>query len=56
MIRQCLNRRVDSIDCLRAEFAAWRESPDRFHATVARQFTAGGMGVNLKRLHPALGV
>ena len=29
MIRQCLNRRIDSIDTLRAEVAAWQAARDR---------------------------
>ena len=28
MIRQCLNRRIDSIDILRDEVAAWQASRD----------------------------
>lgn len=56
MIRQCLNRRVDSVDVPRAEVAAWRESWDRFHVKIARQVTTGDAGGNLKRIYPALGV
>ena len=34
MIRQCLNRRIDSIDTLRAEVAAWQAARDRIQAKV----------------------
>ena len=36
MIRQCLNRRIDSIDILRDEVAAWQP-----HATASRQRSTG---------------
>ena len=49
-----LNRRVHSIDVLRAEVAACRESPDRFHAKVAWQFITRDARINLKRIYPAL--
>ena len=32
MIRQCLNRRIDSIDVLRTEVAAWQAARDRIKA------------------------
>lgn len=49
-----LNRRIHSIDVLRAEVAAWRESRDRFHAKVAWQFITGDASIDLKRIYPAL--
>ena len=39
MIRQCLNRRIDSIDTLRNEVAVWQASRDRIQAKVNWQFT-----------------
>ena len=44
MIRQCLNRRIDSIDVLRDEVAAWQASRDRIQATVNWQFTTDDAG------------
>ncbi len=38
MIRQCLNRRIDSIDTLRAEVAAWQAARDRIQAKVDWQY------------------
>ena len=52
MIRQCLNRRIDSFDVLRAEVAAWQAARDRVQATVDWQFTTDDARVRLKRLYP----
>ncbi len=52
MIRQCLNRRIDSIDVLRGEVAAWQASRDRLRAKVDWQFTTNDARVKLKRLYP----
>lgn len=41
MIRQCLNRRIDSIDTLRAEVAAQQAARDRIRAKVDWQFING---------------
>ena len=52
MIRQCLNRRINSIDVLRREVAAWQASRDRIQAKVNWQFTTEDARVKLKRLYP----
>ena len=52
MIRQCLNRRIDSIDVLRNEVAAWQAARDRLRAKVNWQFTTDDARVKLKRLYP----
>ena len=54
MIRQCLNRRIDCIEVLRREVAAWQASRDRIHANVNWQFTTDDARVKLKRLYPTL--
>ena len=54
MIRQCLNRRIDSIDVLRREVAAWQDRRDRLEAKVNWQFTTDDARVKLKRLYPTL--
>ena len=51
MIRQCLNRRIDSIDTLRTEVAAWQSARDRIKAKVNWQFTTEDARVKLKRLY-----
>ena len=52
MIRQCLNRRIDSIDTLRAEVGAWQDARDRIQAKVNWHFTTDDARVKLKRLYP----
>ncbi len=53
MIRQCL-RRIDSIDILRDEVAAWQASRDSIHGRVNWQFTTDDAREKLKRLYPTL--
>ena len=53
LIRQCLNRRIDSIDTLRAEVAAWQDARDRIRARVDGQFTTDDARDQAqKRLYP----
>ena len=52
MIRQCLGRRIDSINVLRTEVAAWQASRDRIRAKVDWQFTTDDARIRLKRLYP----
>ena len=54
MIRQCLNRRLDSIDVLRDEVAAWQASRDRIRAKFNWHFTTADLRIKLKRLYPTL--
>ena len=52
MTRQCLNRRIDSLEILRDEVAAWQASRDRIQAWRSRlmQFTTDAARVGLKRI------
>ncbi len=52
MIRQCLNRRIDTVCVLAREVAAWQASRDRIHAKVDWQFTTQDARLKLKRLYP----
>ena len=54
LTRQCLNRRLDSIDVLRDEVAAWQASRDQIQARVNWQFTTTDARIKLKRLYPTL--
>ena len=54
MTRQCLNRRIDSLEILHDEVAAWQASRDRIQAKVNWQFTTDDARVKLKRLYPTL--
>ncbi len=54
LTRQCLNRRIASLEILRDEVAAWQASRDRIQAKVNWQFTTDDARVRLKRLYPTL--
>ena len=52
MIRQCLSRRIDNIDELCHQIAAWQDQRDQIQAKVNWQFTAHDARIKLKRLYP----
>ena len=54
MTRQCLNRRIDSLEILHDEVAAWQASRDRIQAKVNWPVTTDDARVRLKRLYPTL--
>ena len=54
MVRQCLNRRIQSMDIMSQEVAAWQAQRDRLEAKVDWQFTSDDARIKLKRLYPTL--
>ena len=48
--RQCLNRRIESIDELRNEVAEWEEARNEKQVEVRWRFTTAGARVKLRRL------
>lgn len=54
MIRQCLDRRIDNIDEVRRQVAAWQTYRDQLEAKVNWQFTTDDARIKLKRLYPTL--
>lgn len=52
--RQCLGRRIDSMDKIKAEVAAWNEDRNNRHRKVDWQFTTNDARTKLKRLYPKL--
>jgi hypothetical protein len=50
--RQCLNRRIPSVEELNQEITAWEETRNRQQATVDWQFSAVDARVKLERLYP----
>ena len=52
MVSQCLGRRVESIETVRSEVAAWQARRDHLQAKVNWQFTTKDARVKLKRLCP----
>lgn len=54
MIGQCLSRRIDSIEKVRSEVAAWQSQRDQLNAKIDWQFTTKDARIKLKRLYPTL--
>jgi hypothetical protein len=52
--RQCLNRRLESIDIVRHEVAAWEDGRNSTQRAVDWQFTAADARTKLKRLYPKI--
>jgi len=52
--RQCLTRRIDSLDWLNNELAAWQMSRNEAEGTVKWQFTTEDARVRLYRLNPEI--
>jgi hypothetical protein len=52
LVRQCLNRRLDSADMLRSEVDAWQARRDQRETKVNWQFTTEDARIRLKRLYP----
>ena len=52
MIGQCLDRRLDCIDKVRREVAAWQQQRDQLNAKVNWQFTCADARIRLKRPYP----
>ncbi|MGH8162162.1 MAG: IS630 family transposase [Gammaproteobacteria bacterium] len=52
MIRQCLARRIDSLEVMAKSVAAWQARRERMQATIDWQFTTENARIKLKRLYP----
>jgi hypothetical protein len=52
--RQCLNRRIESIEGLRKEVAAWEETRNEMQVEVRWRFTTADARVKLRRLYPVI--
>jgi len=53
LIGQCLNRRIDNIETLRREVAAWQAQRDQINAGIDWQFSVDKARIKLKRLYPS---
>ena len=54
MIKQCLDRRIDTIAEMQAEVQAWERRRNNRKATINWQFTCGDARIKLRRLYPTL--
>ena len=52
--RQCLSRRIPSVDRLAAQVKAWERSRNCRHAKVQWQFTTADARIKLRALYPSL--
>ena len=52
--RQCLNRRIESMEELRKEVAAWEDSRNEKQVEIQWRFTTADARVKLRRLYPAI--
>jgi hypothetical protein len=52
--RQCLSQRIDNVQDLRRQVAAWETSRDRAKVKVNWQFTTADARIKLRRLYPSL--
>ena len=52
MVAQCLSRRIDRIETVPNEVAAWQARRDNLYAKVNWQFTTKNARIKLKRLYP----
>jgi hypothetical protein len=52
--RQCLSQRIDNIEKLRAETAAWEKTRDEAEVKVNWQFTTADARIKLKSLYPSM--
>jgi hypothetical protein len=51
---QCLKRRIDNIEIVKKEVAAWQKVRNNKGAKVNWQFTAEDARIKLRRLYPTL--
>ena len=54
MTRQCLSRRIESIDILRSELSAWEQERNSNRATVNWQFRTKDARIKLVSLYPEI--
>jgi len=53
LFKQCLNRRIPSIDRMQQETAAWEAQRNAQHATVHWRFTTSDARIRLARFYPS---
>jgi hypothetical protein len=53
---QCLNRRIDNMDFMRAETEAWQNDRNNKNATIDWQFKSEEARIKLKKLYPSINV
>jgi hypothetical protein len=54
LIKQCLDRRIDNIDDMQLEVAAWQTRRNNRNSTIDWRFSTHDARIKLKRLYPTL--
>jgi recombinational DNA repair ATPase RecF len=54
MTSQCLDRRIDTLEKLKSELAAWHQEQNGNHKTVKWQFTTKDARIKLHGLYPSI--
>lgn len=54
LMTQCLNRRIDTIEVMKAETDAWQSERNNKEAVINWQFTTDKARIKLKRLYPTI--
>ncbi len=52
LTRQCLDRRIDDLEVLNTELAAWQQATNADHRQVHWHFTTGDARIRLRHLYP----
>lgn len=52
LTRQCLDRRLDNLDLLNTELAAWQKATNTAQRQVNWQFTTTDARIKLRHLYP----
>nr|WP_306239328.1 IS630 family transposase [Ornithinimicrobium cryptoxanthini] len=54
LTRQCLDRRIEDLELLNAELAAWQDATNEDQRQVHWQFTTGDARIKLRHLYPGI--
>lgn len=54
LMGQCLNRRIDKLETMKREVAAWQNHRNNKNSTINWQFTNQDARIKLKRLYPTI--
>lgn len=54
LTRQCLDRRIEDLELLNAELAAWQDATNEDQRQVHWHFTTGDARIKLRHLYPGI--
>jgi hypothetical protein len=54
LVRQCRNRRIDTLEEMRSETTAWQDQRNSMQARIDWHFTTEDASIKLMRLYPTL--